>query len=243
MENSTTRFRGAEWFDEAQEICPMIGGAGGIGSWLTMFLARANFIPTVFDYDTVEEHNLGGQFFRLSDVEENKIDAVANTVKLFTPTPVNTLEVKLTEDIVAAGNYKNLYTFSAFDNMEARKMLFNLWAESLEYVSIGDLARSIFIDGRLEMEQMQIYCIKGDDYRAIERYRREALFSDDSVPDLSCTMKQTSHCAAMIAAKMVGFFTNHISNINLGFEVREVPFFYEYVIAGNITETYSCHGN
>ena len=60
--------------------------------------------------------------------------------------------------------------------------------------------QEFFIDGRLTAEQLQIYCVK---YQDIERYRTEALFSDSDVPDAPCTMKQTSHVAAMIASYMV----------------------------------------
>ena len=39
----------------------------------------------------------------------------------------------------------------------------------------------------------------------------------------------------MIAGHMVGFFTNHITNINLRDEVREIPFIYEYFTPMNLT--------
>ena len=39
----------------------------------------------------------------------------------------------------------------------------------------------------------------------------------------------------MIATHMTAFFTNHLNNIVEGEENREVPFYYEYLIPGNLT--------
>lgn len=80
---------------------------------------------------------------------------------------------------------------------------------------------------RLEMEQLQIYCVTPAN---IDKYKEECLFSDSEVPDAPCTMRQTSHTAAMIASLMVSFFTNHITNIYERETVRHIPFFYEYFV-------------
>ena len=59
------------------------------------------------------------------------------------------------------------------------------------------------------------------------------LFDDTEVQDAPCTMKQTSHSAAMIASHMVGFFTNHMTNNAVEEKDRTVPFFWEYFIPIN----------
>ena len=89
----------------------------------------------------------------------------------------------------------------------------------------------IFIDGRLEMEQLQIFCVTPD---KMEEYEK-TLFDDAIVEDLPCTMKQTSHSAAMIASLMTSFFTNHITNVREGMIVREVPFYHEFFIPMGLT--------
>lgn len=76
------------------------------------------------------------------------------------------------------------------------------------------------------MEQMQVYCVTPDriaDYEA-------TLFNDNEVEDAPCTMKQTSHAAAMIATLMTSFFTNHMVNVYERERVREIPFYHEFFI-------------
>ena len=76
------------------------------------------------------------------------------------------------------------------------------------------------------MEQLQIYCVTPDRIDAYEA----TLFDDSEVEDAPCTMKQTSHSAAMIATLMTSFFTNHMVNIYEREHLREVPFHHEFFI-------------
>lgn len=210
------RFKDAPWFPKVNETV-MIGGAGGIGSWLTLFLTRAGFVPFVYDFDTIEAHNLGGQLFRPSDIGSSKVRAIHNIISEFTGQSITTINERIT-----ATSPAHHFMFSAFDNMQARKDLFEIWKRSIATCPVTP----IFIDGRLEMEQLQIFCVtpdKIDDYQA-------QLFDDAEVEDAPCTMKQTSHSAAMIATLMTAFFTNHMTNIYEREVVRDVPFYHEFFI-------------
>lgn len=210
------RFKDADWFsNEAEPV--MIGGAGGIGSWLTFFLARAGFDPIVYDFDIIEEHNLGGQLFRTSDIGLHKVHAMNNLTTDFCGKQISTVCEKITVD-----SPSHYFMFSAFDNMKARKDLFEVWRRSINNCPV----QPIFIDGRLEMEQMQIFCVTPD---RIMDYEKQ-LFDDAEVEDAPCTLKQTTHSAAMIASLMTAFFTNHMSNIRLREYHRDVPFYHEFFI-------------
>lgn len=224
MEARFDRFKDAPWFSSQTEELVLVGGAGGIGSWLTFFLARAGFKPFVFDFDTVEEHNIGGQMFRTQDIGSFKVKAVQSIVYQFCNKEINTFEVKVDEN-----TQTHYFMFSAFDNMEARKNLFNVWKKSLE----TSVVTPIFIDGRLTMEQLQIFCVTPEN---MNEYETNHLFEDSEVEDAPCTMKQTTHSAAMIASHMVAFFTNHLTNIYEREVVRDVPFLYEFFIPVSYTE-------
>lgn len=233
----SSRFKDAPWFPK-EETNVVIGGAGGIGSWLSLLISRAGFFPIVYDFDILEEHNLAGQLYTKLDAEAMvpKVDALKGLCKHFADTDITVMNEKYTKDSMS-----HHYVFSAFDNMQARKDMFNAWCEYVKEWKKqtsselqGALEESffhtpIFIDGRLTAEQMQIFCVTPD---KIDAYK-EHLFDDSEVEDAPCTMKQTSHSAAMIASHMTGFFSNHMTNNAEQDSVRSVPFFWEYFIPIN----------
>lgn len=224
-EIQSSRFKDAVWFPKG-DVNIVIGGAGGIGSWLATLLSRAGFIPIVYDFDTIEEHNMGGQLFASSHIGLKKVEALQKVVKDFTSTDIYIMDEKYTTESMS-----HHYVFSAFDNMQARKDMFEAWCNYVEEwkKDLGDLTEPIFIDGRLAAEQMQIFCVTPD---KIDEYRKH-LFDDSEVEDAPCTLKQTSHSAAMIASHMVGFFTNHYANNITKEKDRNIPFCWEYFIPIN----------
>lgn len=222
MERENLRFQGLDWYSQDDSPVVVVGGAGGIGSWLSFFLARANFNVTLSDFDTVEEHNIGGQLFKRNQIGRYKAEAVGKNVSEFSTNTINAQIVKITEETAT-----HEFMFSAFDNMDARRAMFKVWKRSW-----NSMNRPIFIDGRLNAEQFQIFCVTPEN---ADVYERIHLFNDSEVEDAPCSAQQTTHTAAMIAGHMVGFFTNHITNINLRDEVREIPFMYEYFTPMNLT--------
>ena len=216
LDRQFDRFKDASWFPKEYEPV-MIGGAGGIGSWLTFFLTRAGFSPIVYDFDIIEEHNLGGQLFRTDDIGKQKVHAMQDMTKIFCGADIITINERITTE-----SPTHHFMFSAFDNMKARKDLFEVWRRSISTCPVIP----IFIDGRLEMEQMQIFCVTPD---RIHDYEAQ-LFDDADVEDAPCTLKQTTHSAAMIASLMTAFFTNHMTNIHERKNVRDVPFYHEFFI-------------
>ena len=222
MERENLRFQGLDWYSQDNAPVVVVGGAGGIGSWLSFFLARANFNVILSDFDSVEEHNIGGQLFKRSQIGIYKAEAVGRNVSEFSTNTINAQIVKITEETAT-----HEFMFSAFDNMDARRAMFKVWKRSW-----NSMNRPIFIDGRLNAEQFQIFCVTPEN---ADVYERIHLFNDSEVEDAPCSAQQTTHTAAMIAGHMVGFFTNHITNINLRDEVREIPFMYEYFTPMNLT--------
>lgn len=237
-EEHSSRFKDAPWFPK-EETNVVVGGAGGIGSWLTLLLSRAGFYPVVYDYDRLEGHNLAGQLYTKESAEKGvlKVSALQDLCKSFADTDITVMAEKYTKESMS-----HHYVFSAFDNMQARKDMFEAWCNYVEdWQKERDTALSdssiegfnwhtpIFIDGRLTAEQMQIFCVTPD---KIEEYKKH-LFDDSEVADAPCTMKQTSHSAAMIASHMTGFFTNHMTNNAVGDIDRAIPFFWEYYIPIN----------
>lgn len=226
------RFQDATWYDQTRNYNIIIGGAGGIGSWLSFLLIRAGFSIVVYDDDIVEEHNLGGQLFQVSDIGKPKVEALSRVINTFNfPTgSVFYRNEKITENTrFNIGRYHSAIFVSCFDNMEARKTLFNKY---IEHCNINSY--SAFVDGRLLMEQMTIFNVNKFVPNSQEMYVSEYLFDDSEVEDLPCSMKQTTHSAAMIASHMVGFITNYVSNEKYRENMFATPFKWDYLIPLNL---------
>jgi hypothetical protein len=218
-----SRFKDAPWIPQNNESV-FIGGAGGIGSWVSFFLARIGFSVIVHDFDIIEEHNTGGQLFRNSDIGQTKVEALFDIIHNYCGDDISTAVER-----VDLNTPTHWYMISAFDNMKARKDMFEVWERSWTLAPEG--VTPVFIDGRLELEQLQIFCVTPS--RA-EEYR-EHLFDDSRVEEAPCSMKQSSHTAAMIASHMTAFFTNHIANTNEGMKIRSLPLYYEFVTPMTLT--------
>ena len=182
-EEHSSRFKDAPWFPK-EETNVIVGGAGGIGSWLTLLLSRAGFYPVVYDFDVLEGHNLAGQLYTQKDAEIRalKVDALKGLCKHFADTDITVMAEKYTKDSMSHN-----YVFSAFDNMQARKDMFEAWCDYVRewqeengILDItkeieGDIDIPIFIDGRLTAEQMQIFCVTP---KNISKYKKNELIEE-----------------------------------------------------------------
>lgn len=215
------RFKSLEWFGEAHTIT--IAGCGGIGSWAALFLTRIGHNLILLDNDTFEHVNLAGQFVATSSIGLNKADAVRNECRLMCgyDTRINTFNLRYTENCLGM---LTPIVVSAFDNIESRKVLFNDWKKNPD--------RVMFIDGRLTSESgIVLACIKGNE----EAYEK-TLFSGQA-EIIPCTAKATSHCGAIIASLMVSLINNHLANLKLGDDFREVPFHTNFYLPAMLFNT------
>lgn len=207
------RFKDAPWFSE--EKAPiLIGGAGGIGSWLAVFATRAGFECHVFDDDTLEAINMAGQLFFHSDIGKPKVDALANVVRATCDEELFVYNQK-----VDAYTMTNNIVFTAFDNITARRHMFESWVKDFR-----GAADAVFIDGRLMAEQLTIFIIRADDEEAIQDYLNKHLPDDSTIADAPCTFKQVSHNAGMIASKMVAYLTNFMTGVRSDDKSRATPY-------------------
>lgn len=172
-----------------------------------------------------------GQLVRQQDIGKLKTEATKEIIQEFSPdceieTNGEYKENSMTNDIVICG----------FDNMKARKIAYINWKMNVLTTAPDDRYKLFFMDGRLNPEQLQIFCISGNRTDLMDRYEEQYLFSDENVPEGDCTFKQTSHSAAMIAGHMVAFLTNWAFNVGKkGKSVRTIPFYFQYMTPLNMT--------
>lgn len=209
LDNSTSRFSGAEWYNEIQKSKIIIGGMGGISSHMVFNLARmAPATIAMYDDDVVETANMSGQLYSHDDVGMAKVNAIESMLRKYTTMGnIYAIQEKFT-DSSEAGDIM----MCGFDNMEARKLFFHKWKDHVLNLPKEQRSKCLFLDGRLSLTVMQILCITGDDSYNISRYEEQFLFSDAEAEATVCSMKQTTYLASMIGATMVNLFTNFVAN-------------------------------
>ena len=90
QEEVLARFSDAPWASEIRSIT--IGGAGGLGSWLAMFLARVGHRIDIYDFDHVGTENIGGgQFYSERQAGQAKTSALRSNIRGVSPSFGNML--------------------------------------------------------------------------------------------------------------------------------------------------------
>ena len=225
IDESTSRFSSAIWYEAIQRKVVILAGVGGIGSYVGFLLARIKPAALfIYDPDIVETVNMSGQLYSREDVGNPKVSALSVMISKYCDynsvfaIPERFDESNDASDIMICG----------FDNMAARKTFFDKWLDHVRGKSEAERANCLYIDGRLAAEEFQVLCIKGDDEFNINRYEKEFLFSDIEADATVCSYKQTTFMANMISSVMVNLFVNFVANQCEPLIDRDLPFYTTY---------------
>ena len=225
VNETTTRFSSALWYEEAKKNTIILAGLGGINSWTALLLSRLH--PNsmhLYDDDKVEAINMAGQLYAATDIGSFKCYAISRKLSSYSDYyEANVYNCKYestspTSNIMICG----------FDNMGARKLFSNKWEEHVNNLNDEDKAKCLFIDGRLSAEYLQIFCITGNDTYNRTRYKENFLFSDEEAEEAPCSYKQTSFCASMIGSLITNLYVNFCANRCNPLIERSLPFITEY---------------
>lgn len=217
-----TRFEGAAWANPSNLIPISIGGLGSIGSWTSLFLARTQIFELfLIDFDEVDEENIAGQFFAPSQKDDVKTKALKENISIFCGKDDNIYTSISDISLIKSVSY---VCVSAFDNMEARKVMFKKWKDLVfdEKFTSREIS-PIFIDGRLNAEKIQVFFVLPE---GAVRYE-ETLLNDSEIPDDVCSYKYTTHFSSMIASRITQGLLNHITNCLVKDSIYEVPYMVE----------------
>lgn len=175
-------------------------GAGSIGSWLTLCLAKMGCSRIeVWDNDGVEAHNVANQLFKTSQVPLDKTAALADIVAEFTPGVIDPVFSEYTGDVLMGR-----IIISAVDNMETRKAIYE-----------GNIGLDkILIDGRMGGNAIEIYIVKLNDVEQCKRYA-ETLFTDRQALPIPCSHRSVAYNGLTIA----GMISSVVAKIAMEEEV------------------------
>lgn len=206
----TTRFNDAPWMQEKREDI-IIGGAGGIGSWVSLSLGRTNHNLYIYDMDRYDENNLGGQFCKTKQVGINKAEALANNLNEFSVEKVTAMPYEYTNEGLVCP-----IMIAGFDNMEARKLMYTKWKnQKSEH-------KKVFIDARMTAEFFEVLVITNEDDE--KRYEKDFLFPSSEANELPCSFKSTTHNAMGCAYLITGLLNNYLVGDYKNGGIRELPF-------------------
>lgn len=225
VDEATSRFSSAIWYENIKKKTVTLAGVGGIGSYVGFLLARMKpAFMFIYDDDIVEAVNMSGQLYGQSDLGRPKVSALAGMIRNYAGYGnVFAMIERFTDESEASD-----IMICGFDNMAARRLFFNKWVNHVQSKPEEERKNCLFIDGRLAAEEFQILCIKGDDEYNINRYNDEFLFSDAEADETICSYKQTTFCANMIASYMVNLFVNFCANQCEPIIDRDLPFLTTY---------------
>lgn len=161
-------------------------GAGAVGSWTALALAKMGFGDiTVFDHDVVDVENLNSQFYPHSAVGQLKVSALSDLVKSFTGIKITTHAMRYT-----VGTHPGI-VIAAVDSMEARKLIWE------NHKGLGAGTRAI-IDPRMGAEQALLYVMNPLSETDAESYEK-SLYTDDEAVHERCTAKATIYTANLLS--------------------------------------------
>lgn len=225
VDETTSRFSSAIWYEKIQEKTVVLAGIGGIGSYIAFLLSRIKPKALyMYDPDIVETGNMSGQLYSIRNVGKKKVTAMSDMVKDYSNYfDLFTIEERFTDNSEASD-----IMICGFDNMKARKCFFRSWYNNVLSKPEEERKNCLFIDGRLAAEEFQIFCLTGNDDYNITNYADKWLFTDKEADETICSYKQTSFCANMIASYMVNLFVNFVANQCNPIINRDLPFFTTY---------------
>lgn len=224
VDESSSRFSSASWFNKIQTQSVSLIGLGGIGSYVAFLLGRIKIRDLyLYDFDTVEEGNLSGQLYSIEDVGTLKRQAIANKIRKYS----NHHFIYSSGEFTASHSVTPI-TIGALDNMATRRLVFLTWKRYIDRLPVSERENCLLIDGRLAAEEFQVFCMRGSDKYLIDKYACEWLFDDSAAEETLCSYKQTSFCANMIASVMVNLLVNHVANLCDPLIPRELPFYTRY---------------
>lgn len=148
-------------------------GCGAIGSTVAENLVRFGITKiTLYDFDTVEAHNIANQMFRHTDIGKLKIDALAEYLTEINPECA--ADLKLVKE-GWTGQRLSGYVFLCVDNIDLRREIATVCKENT-------FVKGMF-DFRMRLTDAQHYAADWSDQKMVETFIKSMAFSHDEAKE------------------------------------------------------------
>ena len=159
-------------------------GAGAVGGWTALSLAKMGFLDIhVWDMDVVSEENMAYQFYPFVSIGSKKVEALAKQLLAYTKTQITTHGRYTGEKLSGI-------VISALDNMETRRMILESNYENQEI--------DFLIDPRMGGEYCSIHTADWENNDSVDAYKK-SLYSDAEAVQERCTEKGTMYTCGLLS--------------------------------------------
>ena len=182
-------------------------GCGAIGSTVAENLARFGLTKiTLYDFDTVEAHNIANQMFTQEDIGKPKVVAVAEYLKKINPEIE--ADIKLVEKGYT-GQRLSGYVFLCVDNIDLRREIATACKDN-------PFVKAMF-DFRMRLTDAQHYAAAWSDKKMVESFLKSMAFSHEeakeATPVSACNITlSVVPTVRMIVALGVSNFINFVKD-------------------------------
>ena len=189
--------------DKLARLSVTVIGCGAVGSFTVLTLAKMGVGDiTVYDGDTVEEHNLPNQWFKPDHLGMNKTDALWDIIHDFTG-----VELKANAHHYDHETLRGI-VICCVDTMDTR---LKIWREVKKYEP------ELYLDTRMGAEVGKVLVVHPSLPASCRKYEEE-LYPSTEALQAPCTAKATVYCAAGLAAYVASMVAGYVN----GRQVRGV---------------------
>ncbi|TAK54029.1 MAG: ThiF family adenylyltransferase [Bacteroidetes bacterium] len=211
--NETRFTRQLDVFDPAQiSMSVTIIGAGATGSFTALTLAKMGVRNiSVYDFDTVEEHNLPNQFYRTCDLGKPKVIALREIIEQFEGISIIARNEKY------KGQRLQGIVIVAVDSMDTR---IHIWKFAKQNPDV-----KLFIDSRMGLEVIRLYSFDPNDFYGCKEYE-STLYPSSEAIEVRCTAKTIMYTvlsiASLLSNQVKKFLTGELLKKELLFDLKTV---------------------
>lgn len=171
-------------------------GSGSVGSYTVLSLAKMGLSNiTVYDGDTIEEHNFANQFFPITMKNQNKTTALKDMVKQFTD-----VNIEAIPNMYKGERLKGI-VISALDTMKGRKLIFDKCNNTIK----------LLIDARTGPELFKLYTVD----MTLDLYKKEyakSLHPDEEADEAPCTARSIIYGVLLVSAYICNQVKRYLMN-------------------------------
>jgi hypothetical protein len=176
-------------------------GAGSIGSTTAVWLGKMGACGlTIYDDDSVEEHNWSNQMFRDEDIGKLKVTALSEVIEQFAGHTPNAIPQRYSDQPLTE------VVISGVDSMESRKAIWKSIREKPEV--------RLYIDARMGLETLTVYTVRPQVKEDRVAYS-QSLHGDSQALQEPCTARTVCYTPLMAAAVICNVVKRHVNDESL----------------------------